>query len=196
MQRFLTALLLLSIPGVSAAEVRHYMAVFAFQDRVNLPKNSHTWAGFTAVEGERGTSETVSISWMPRTLQVVFAGATETGINLGVRDSIDLGRRQGFRVTQWGPYLIHPELFARAKRQSERLDRNEIAYQCLDASARPHQGSNCIHAVADIDTDHGLLRTGIARGRLASRMVLWHLRRWILDDGRPHPEVGLLMGID
>ncbi len=158
----------------------YYMAVFGFQDLVNIPMNSHTFAAFIETEGGEPVS-VHSISWMPKTLAVKFLGPAETGVNLSLVESIELGVNNGRRVTQWGPYRIEKELFDRAVKQSKRLLSDEVKYKCLDNGHRPHRATNCIHAVCDIDTDSGLLRTRIKRGHRASRAVLRHFGKWILD---------------
>ena len=184
----LTTLLGLETSATSLlGEERFYMAMFAYQGEPNLPRNVHTYAVFVrasdAAKGEEDPRlEIQSISWMPRSLSVsALRRAPEAGINLSLEESNRVGRSIGSAITMWGPYRIKKELYEMAARQKERLDRNAIAYVCIDRGYRGGTASNCIHAVSDLDVTQGPLETGTARGNAASMMVLRHLERYIVS---------------
>jgi hypothetical protein len=96
----------------------------------------------------------------------------------------------------WGPYRIHKTLYDRAVEQDARLRSGRVLYKALDGWFRPGVASNCIHAVSDLCTDNGLLDSGHEHGEAASRHVVQHLNRWIIDRGRTHSWVARRLGLN
>jgi hypothetical protein len=68
-------------------------------------------------------------------------------------------------------------------------------YKALDANWRGNGASNCIHAVADMDTDRGFLDVGWEYGAAASALVAEHLSPWIIQPDRQHPWVNEKLAI-
>jgi hypothetical protein len=185
---------------LAAAEpTSYYMMVFASQDGSNRLKPSHTFATFVKATGKGHDAklESHTISWLPESLNiVVLRSEPEPGKNFDLPSTLRWAQSLRARVTMWGPYTIKKGLYERAIRQVERLNKRAILYKAVDARFRPQKASNCIHAVADIDTENGLLETGISRGEAASQMVVSHLGRWIIDPKTTRPWVSKRLGLD
>jgi hypothetical protein len=197
-------------PMTARAEDRYFMIVFASEG--DGARQSHTFATFVKVsengdlpdayrvsEGgdSRADSQTEShtISWMPASLDIRLVGRPEPGRNLNLAQSLDFARSIPARVTAWGPYRIEKELSERALGQIARLESGAVAYKVLDGRFRPASATNCIHAVSDI-VGGELLNTGTAYGEDASRMVVNHLRPWIIDPGQTHDWLAKRLNLD
>jgi hypothetical protein len=176
-------------PKSTSDTASYYMIVYAYQTTPNKPKYSHTFATFIKSSKQDDSAfEAHTISWLPRTLNiVVLRRDSEPGVNLDLHKTIELGLSYGGRVSQWGPFQIQPELYERALAQIDRLESGAIGYKALDREYRLGGASNCIHAVSDIDTDNGILVTGLDRGDAAAAAVVEHLSRWIIEPGNIHP---------
>jgi len=178
------------------AEDCYYLVMFAFDKGPLCPKNSHTFAAFVKVS-EQKQLEVVTISWLPTTLQVVVLRPhPEPGGNLTLTASLAQAAPNGACITAWGPFQIDGELFDRARCQAARLDSGCVAYIALDCLWRRCGALNCIHAVSDIALDRGCLCTGWAHGRSASRIVLNHLRPWIVCSQQTHDWLKPLLGLN
>jgi hypothetical protein len=193
MRRFKnTAILLIVVSSwcwlanFSGAEEKYYMVVFSAQAAPVRGRNAHTFATFVRVADDAISDngpkvERHTISWLPSTLQVrVLRRFPESGVNLGFQSTMDWARRRDARVTAWGPVQIQKELYDRALRQIDRLNSGAIAYKAIDRRYRG-EAVNCIHAVADIDTDRGILSVGDAFGEAASSAVARHFQRWMVQ---------------
>ena len=95
----------------------------------------------------------------------------------------------------WGPFKIDKELYDRAVKQESRLRSGRVLYKAIDLRFRPGVASNCIHAVSDLDTDKALLDSRLRRGDDASRLVVQHLSRWIIERGQTHAWVVGRLGL-
>jgi hypothetical protein len=178
------------------------MVVFGAQrSPINRPKYTHTFATFVKATGEGPGLEAYqieshTISWTAASFDLhMYRLRPEPGINLDLHASLQLAHRNRDQISQWGPYQIEPELHDRALKQIARLESGAIQYKLLDGPFRPHLASCCIHAVTDLDADHGLLETGHARGTAASALVVRHLRRWMLDPDVVHYWVSERLGL-
>jgi hypothetical protein len=178
------------LPGSSfAADDSYYMLVFAMQDDANQPKHAHAFATFVKATGQgaKAKIEGHTISWMPDSLDiVVLRRLPEPGRNLSLPATLRLAKSFGSKVTLWGPYQIKKELYTRALAQEERLNKRAIMFKTVDRRFRLKSASNCIHAVADIDTDNGILNVGTSYGNAASQIVVQHLSRWIIEPKKTH----------
>ena len=96
----------------------------------------------------------------------------------------------------WGPYQINKDLYDRALKQEARLNSGLVLYKAVDRRFRPGTASNCIHAVADLDMDNGLLHSGQGRGDAASHQVAQHLNRWIIHPEQTHAWVASRLGLN
>jgi hypothetical protein len=175
------------VAGGQAGDV--YLLLLFSQDRdPPAPRFSHTYAAFVHARtrgGARKVLETHTISWLPASLDVRLLRRPEPGVNLSLKASLDLSVSMGTRISMWGPYQIKKELYDRAVRQEAGLKRGKILYKAIDGAPRSEGlAINCIHAVADIDVDRGLLETGKANGSGATSLVVQHLQRWFINPGQ------------
>jgi hypothetical protein len=170
----------------------YYMTIFSAQPESRDLRLTHSFATFVKASGTGDSAkdyqtEFHTISWMPQSLNIVVARLRpEPGTNLDLPSSLRWAESRNCRVSMWGPYQIDKELYDRAIKQEARLRSGRVLYKSLDRRFRPGFASNCIHAVRDLDTDRGLLRSGQGRGDEASYQVAQHLRRWIIDPGQTH----------
>jgi hypothetical protein len=138
---------------------RFYLLVFASQSTPKLPRYTHTWATVVRVrhlDSNRPFEiDYETISWMPASLRVrAWDLRIEPGVNLDLRQTIDLLCVQGQRISLWGPYEIEPELYRRVLKQKAFLESGRVGYQALDnlgEAGITGNGLNCIHAVANCD---------------------------------------------
>ena len=188
--------------GAQEPAAYYYMMIFSAQAASQDPRLSHSFATFVKATGTGDWSEDYrieshTISWMPRSLDiVVLRRSPEPGTNLNLQSSLWWAESVSCRVSMWGPYQIDKELYDRAIQQEARLQSGPVLYKTIDVKFRPGTVSNCIHAISDLDTDYGLLHFGTARGDAASYQIAQHLRRWILDPGRTHPWVASRLGLN
>jgi hypothetical protein len=180
----------------------YYMVVFASEPDSSRAQESHTFASFVkasrkADEDKEERLEAVhTISWMPGNLRVaIVRRRPEQGINLDLPATLRWAESVGARVYAWGPYQIKEELYERARRQEAILNSGAVLYKAVDEKFRPGPASNCIHAVSDIDMDNGVVHVGREWGEPASRAVIEHLRRWIIDPDRTHLHIARKIGV-
>jgi hypothetical protein len=181
---------------------RYYILVFGSQSTPRRPKYTHSWATAVRVTGADGPGEPAieehTISWMPATLDIrPLARVPETGVNLGLRLTVEEMLKHDERVSVWGPYEIGPGLFHRFLVQKQFLESGRVGYQCIDSwgeAARLGSGCDCIHAITDMDPEfdrreYPLSRFGAAASRHLVRQL--HERPIIIGPGRDH---GWLLG--
>jgi hypothetical protein len=187
-------------PGRGVAEEFYYLIVFAVEGEVNLPRYAHTFATFVKATG-RGpcsqcyTVEARTISWLPVTGEVRVARfAPEPGVNHDLAGSLRWAANLSARTTCWGPFQVRKELYDRACAQIERLESGTVLYKTVDGELWP-RASNCIHAVSDVDADAGRLDTWTDYGEEASRLVVHHFLRWMIDPCRTHEWVCDRLGL-
>ena len=180
----------------------YYMTIFSAQADSRDPRRTHSFASFVKAIGTGDSAkdypiEVHTISWMPRSLDIVILRRhPEPGANLDLESSLRWAESRNCRVSMWGPYQISKELYDRAIKQEARLNSGLVLYKALDRRFRPGMASNCIHAVSDLDTDNGLLHSGQGRGEAASRQVAQHLNRWIINPGQTHAWVASRLGLN
>lgn len=158
---------------------RYYMVVYGVQTTPNYIHTSHTYAVFVKVTGDRMEAQT--ISWMPKSMKIESTPIPESGINLDLkRTHLWVDSVKAKTITR-GPYRITKNLYEMAQKQKEVLESGKVKYVCLDRLHRGNGATNCAHAVCDLDITQPLLETGTTRGRLASLLVVRHLRKHIVD---------------
>jgi hypothetical protein len=181
----------------------YYVLVFASQSRPPLPRFTHIWATAVRVTDRPPAVETATISWLPATLDIrPLRPVVEPGVNLGLRETLDLVLREGERVTLWGPYECRPGLYRRFLVQKAFLESGRVGYQCddeLGEAALTGEGCNCIHALTDMDPQFGrehypLTRYGDAAGRYIGEQL--RERGALVDGGRTHAWVAAALGLD
>ena len=179
----------------------YYMTIFSAQANSRDPRRTHSFATFVKAIGTGDLAkdspiEVHTISWMPQSLDIVILRRRpEQGINLDLESSLRWAASRNSRVSMWGPYQIGKELYDRAVAQETRLNSGLVLYKAIDRRFRPGTASNCIHAVADLDIDGGLLHSGQGRGDAASRQVAQHLTRWIINPEQTHTWVASRLGL-
>ena len=181
---------------------RYYLLVFGSQSVPKRAKYTHTWATAVRVTAD-GTVSEHTISWMPATLDIrPLARTPETGVNLGLQFSIEEMQRHDERVSLWGPYEIGPGLFRRFLVQKEFLETGAVGYQCIDTigrSARLGTGSDCIHAVTDMDPQFDRGRYPLSYfGEAASEHIVKQIseRPVIIEPGTDHSWLVPALGLD
>jgi hypothetical protein len=180
----------------------YYMTIFSAQANSRDPRRTHSFATFVKAAGTGDSAkdspiEIHTISWMPQSLDIVILRRQpEPGANLDLESSLRWAASRNCRVSMWGPYQINKELYDRAVEQEAHLNSGQVLYKALDRRFRPGTASNCIHAVADLDTDNGLLHSGQGRGDAASQQVAQHLNRWIINPEQTHTWVASRLGLN
>ena len=179
----------------------YYMTIFSAQANSRDPRRTHSFATFVKAAGTGDSAkdspiEIHTISWMPQSFEIVILRRRpEPGVNLDLESSLRWAASKNLRVSMWGPYQINKELYDRAVEQETRLNSGLVLYKAIDRRFRPGTASNCIHAVADLDMDNGLLHSGQGRGDAASRQVAQHLNRWIINPEQTHTWVAGRLGL-
>jgi len=175
-------------------QTRYYLCVFAYQTEPPRVQFSHTFATFVKSDGD--SFEAHTISWLPRSLDIrVLRRFGEPGANFGLKETLEVAAGVGARIYEWGPFEIKPELYKRALRQIDTLNSGRILYKAVDANWRGNGASNCIHAVADVDTDRGFLKVGREYGAAASAMVAEHLSPWFIQPDHQVPWINEKLGL-
>jgi len=205
--RFSMSIVMLFIVAIGQSRAQepsesYYMTIFSAQANSRDPRRTHSFATFvkaidTGDSAKDSPIEIHTISWMPRSLDIVILRRhPETGANLDLESSLRWAESRNCRVSMWGPYQIKKELYDRAIEQEARLNSGNVLYKAIDRKFRPGTASNCIHAVADLDIDNGLLHSGQGRGEVASRQVAQHLNRWVIEPGQTHTWVASRLGLN
>jgi len=196
-----------SLTALPPEHEHYYILVFSSQLPVRIPKYTHTWATVVRTrEAPGGTApdlEVHTISWMPATLDIhPYRPRVEEGVNLALDATINEMRSHGERISLWGPYETWHGLYERFATQKAFLDGQTIGYQCTDQygeAARTGTGSNCFHAISDMDPlfdrrQYPLLFYGDAA---AQNIVSQLFRRPILIHGcQTHDWLIPLLGLD
>lgn len=150
--------------GEAAAGERYYVMIFGSESVPKRARFTHTWATVVKATTDDAhpdappTLESLTISWMPRTLNIrPITLRPECGVNLGLHATICDSRSKGECIAMWGPFDFDPEigprLYERVQKQVARLNSGRVLYKCIDPDTGPGSTyiSNCIHAVTDLD---------------------------------------------
>jgi hypothetical protein len=180
----------------------YYMTIFSAQADSRDPRRTHSFATFVKATGTGDAAkdspiEIHTISWMPQSLEIVIlCRRPEPGTNLDLESSLRWAASRNCRVSMWGPFQINKDLYDRAVKQEARLNSGQVLYKAIDRRFRPGTASNCIHAVADLDMENGLLHSGQGRGEAASQLVAQHLNRWVINPEQNHTWVASRLGLN
>ncbi len=185
---------------------RYYVLVWASQRVLKTPAYSHSFATVVHTsQPQPGVVQVLdehTISWLPATLDIhPFAHRPEPGVNLTLRETLGYADRLGERVSLWGPYECRPSFFTRFLVQKSFLEQSGIGYQCVDnwgEAARTGDGSDCIHALTDIDPEFGRENYPLVWfGDAGSEHLAYRLRDRgsIVDPDTEHDEVLAAMGL-
>ena len=141
---------------------RYYVLLFGSESVPKRAVLTHTWATVVRVAppGTAGSLvEAHTISWMPRTLAIrPFRFSVEPGVNLDLAATMRLVTGLGERVTLYGPYEVPVRVYRRLLVQKAFMEGGTVGYQGFDLigeAGRRGNGSNCIHAVTDVDPELG-----------------------------------------
>lgn len=152
----------LAMLAESVPENTHfYILIFGSQSLPKRPRYTHTWATMVRTREVPGEPPVVcevhTISWTPASGVVrPLRFQVEPGLNLDLWTTIAGARSDHERVSLWGPYESWHGLYRRFVTQAEFLETGAIGYQCIDGfgeSARFGNGSNCYHAISDMDPE-------------------------------------------
>jgi len=186
---------------------RYYLLLFGSQSTPKLARYTHSWGTVVKATCTPGQTEqdleVHTISWMPATLDIhPMQFHVEPGVNLMLDFTIPAMLANHERVCMWGPYEIWHGLYHRFVTQRSFLESGQIGYQCVDTvgeAARCGNGSDCIHAMTDIDPffdrqEYPLSRFGESATRHVVRQIMtrpivinppcthdWLIRRLGLD---------------
>ncbi|HUR55411.1 MAG TPA: hypothetical protein VMZ71_14855 [Gemmataceae bacterium] len=163
---------------------RYYVMIFGSESKPKRAKTTHTWATLVTATDVPGSAEphldVQTISWLPETLDIKpLRFRVEPGKNFDLDTTIAESLRTDQEITMWGPYEVWHGLAHRVRVQKDFLDSGVIGYQCIDSigeSAWTGLGSDCIHAIADMDPNFGRTRYPlIFFGRSASANIVRRL---------------------
>ena len=191
------ALCLLASVSEPARSTRYYAVFFSFENaqRHSL-HNAHAFATFLKVpahdQANRPTIdyEHCTISWLDADKRCPpFVWLPARGVNLTLEETLALARERSLQVSIFGPYEIHPELYRRAVQRVHELQNGNYRWRNLDFVGR-RQGHtfHCVHAVSDLDIEHGYLHTYAKSGQRAALRIVQHLSHWFVDN-TPRPWV-------
>ena len=143
------------------ANERYYLLVFGSQSQPLRPKYTHSWVTAVRVVDEGPDRppqvEASTISWMPATLDIhPLRFRVEQGVDLDLCTTIREMRKNGERISLWGPYEIRTGLYRKLRMQKDFMDSGQVGYQAIDTvgEARRGCGCDCIHAITDCDAQY------------------------------------------
>ena len=171
----------------------YYLLVFGSQSDPRQAKYTHTWA--TAVRvvdqgpGLPPCIEPHTISWMPATLDIhPEHHEVECGVDLDLCTTINEMLKHDERISLWGPYELRAGLYRKLLIQKEFIDSGRIGYQCVDTigeAGREGNGSNCIHALTDMDARFD--RGGYPLWRFGEQASAYIVNQIVARDGFVDP---------
>lgn len=151
----LVTLVCLTRPAAGAE--RYFAFVFSSQAVPKLPRFTHVWAtmvkvGKLELPCDQRTFQVDTISWFPATLKVhTLRLHPETGVNLGLHETIARVHQQHQHVSVWGPFEVPEFMYCEFMTQKARLESGRILYQAIDSLSCPENVSDCIHSLTDMD---------------------------------------------
>jgi hypothetical protein len=163
--------------------LKYFIKVYGSQRTGNRPRFSHTFATFTQVQILGDGSEQrrqLTISWLPRDGEIKPLGGPEPGRNYALGETLAWLDKNGSNIRWDSPETeIEQTLFNTAVDRFNELTGGTLRYVMIDTLlTRPHQASNCIHALTDLPValqELGMCYTGVLHGIGASRFVYQYL---------------------
>lgn len=181
------------------AQEKYYTVIFGVQDGPNRFREAHSFATFVQARREPvRILDQATISWLPASGVVNLRNRAERGTNHTLKSSLELVT-PAHTIAQWGPFEITQDLFQRAKRQAQFLERGGTLYKAVDLSTRSvGVAVNCEHAISDIVRNPGqpFVRTGTARGHWGSFLVAGHLRGSMIEPTVVHDWLNEPLGLN
>jgi hypothetical protein len=188
---------------------RYYAVIFGSQKVAYLrPDLTHTWMVAIKATCSPGCPEPQlevhQISWLPATLEIhPLRFWVEPPVNLGLHETIRWAQESDQKVAMWGPYEVQPRAYRRFLTQKEFLETSgQVGYQCIDTvgeAAREGNGSDCIHAITDLDPQFDRARYPlIFYGHTASRRLVHEAarRQVFIDPWTTHDWLIPALGLD
>jgi hypothetical protein len=162
---------------------KYFVKVYGSERWGNRPKFSHTFATFIEQQVQPDESvvrRTLTISWLPLAGEIHPLGPAEAGRNYSLQETLTWLDQAGSKIRWESPETeIQPGLFDSAVTRIQELERGLLRYVMIDSlQSRPHEASNCIHAVTDLPMvleALGMAYTGVLYGIQASRFVYQYL---------------------
>ena len=138
---------------------KYYVLLFSSQSEPKRAKYTHSWSTIVRVVNQGPNAapcvEHYTISWMPATLDIhPMRLRIEQGVNLDLHTTIREMLKNDERISLWGPYEVRPGIYKKHLMQKAFVESGELGYQCIDTlgeARRTGKGSDCIHAITDMD---------------------------------------------
>lgn len=192
---------------LAPANERYYVMVFGSESSpIVVPSRTHSWATVVKVASPPDGSPRVephTISWMPATLEIhPWRFKVEPGVNLDLHTTIEEMLRNKEKIYMWGPYEVWHGAYHRFVTQKGFLESGAIGYQCIDTvgeAAKKGNGSDCIHAVTDMDPQFDRSRYPLRYfGESASENVVEQLqtRPVLIQPTKTHDWLIPVLGLD
>jgi hypothetical protein len=167
----------------------YYLLMFGSQSDPKKAKYTHSWATVVKVvdrgQGQPPCIQADTISWMPATLDIdPMSFRVECGTDLDLCTTINEMLKHDERISLWGPYQLRTGLYRKFLLQKEFMDSGKIGYQCVDTvgeAARNGNGSNCIHAITDLDSQFD--RGGYPLWRFGEQASAYVVNQIVARDG-------------
>jgi hypothetical protein len=156
---FLLAVTMLLWPASRPAFAadRYFAFVFSSQAKPKFPRFTHVWATMVKVSNAESPPtewkfQVDTISWYPATLVVhTFRFRSEPGVNLSLKETLDLVQKHREHVSVWGPCEVPEFMYTEFLTQKCHLESGAVRYQCIDSLRDPTSVSDCIHSLTDMD---------------------------------------------
>ncbi|CAN5274453.1 hypothetical protein BH10PLA2_BH10PLA2_30510 [soil metagenome] len=155
---FIAGIMLLWQASVPARAADRYFAfVFSSQAKPKFPRFTHVWATIvkatnTELPPVEWKFQVDTISWYPATLVVhTLRFRAEPGVNLSLKETIDLVQQHREHVTVWGPCEVPEFMYVEFLKQKCHLESGAVRYQCIDSLRDPTIVTDCIHSLTDMD---------------------------------------------
>jgi hypothetical protein len=186
---------------------RYYLLLFGSQSTPKVARYTHSWGTVvkaTCAPGQTDPElEVHTISWMPATLEIhPLRFHIEPGANLTLDVTVKEMLGNNERVSMWGPYENWHGLYRRFVTQRSFVESGQIGYQCIDTvgeAARCGNGSDCIHAITDMDPffdrqEYPLTRFGESATRNVVKQIM--TRPIIINPPCTHDWLICRLGLD
>jgi hypothetical protein len=189
MPRSWPAFVLLAVFSANPASAQEYFVLmFGSQRSAVSPNDTHSFATFVKMircgpqPSDGAILEAHTISWLPANLKIrVGALLPEPGHNYDLPATLAFAQSTKQRVSMWGPYPIHPDLFRRALKRKWELESGRIRYKAVDAMYGDDDAVNCIHAIGGMLDLPRLRVASVGFGDSASRYLLKDMEPWIFS---------------
>lgn len=181
---------------VAAADDTFYLTVFAAESVPYRPEKTHTFVNVTRVPAAGGEAETHEIGWLAATTVVRgCAVLPEEGKNFSVLETLAICRRDGMRVSVWGPFRIEEELFRRLRDQAKLLDSGKIKYKGTDTLRPSGVAMNCYHAIWNVSHPLRKYAGPFTAGDTAGGKTVHLFREWIVRPEQTHDDILKVIGV-